>query len=249
MQNKRSVHRIGKASKLVVILGLGLVLSACSAPTETFDCCAEEAGELLIEARGNEPFWNLKVFETRAEVNRLGEEPERFAWQYSASNEYQLFAPSTPDSVGVVQLNDEICRDSMTGMPYPKNAVMRLDTNAYYGCAGDPKDMLTVGEWHITRVKSSEIAANVSVTINFGENGEVYGNSGCNRFVGNYQITGEVFQLNQLAATRMACPSIQMDIETAVLDSLNDVTRFNVTDNGALHLVTHSGEYLRAILK
>lgn len=237
------------ASKLVSLLALGLALSACSAPTEPLDCCVDDAGDVLIEARGNEPFWNLTVFETRVELNRLSEEQQRFAWQQNDDGHYQLFISHGSGAVGSATFEEKVCRDSMTGMPYPKTAIVKLGEDSYYGCAGDPSELLTPGEWQITHVKGKDIAANVDVSINFGVNGEAFGNSGCNRFVGHYSYTGENFQLNQLASTRMACPSTQMDTETEVLEALGDVVLFDVNEDGALHLITHSGEYLRAILK
>ncbi|EGN75431.1 heat shock protein [Idiomarina sp. A28L] len=252
MPNKncqRQNRELLKLTKLVSWLALGLTVSACSAPIENVECCVEEAGGILLEARGNEPFWNLTVFETRVEMNRLSEEQLRFAWQQKAVNDYQLFASGISGAAGSATFTNEICNDSMTGMPYPKTVVVTLGEDTYYGCAGDSRELLTVGEWQITHIKGNSIAANVDVTINFGADGEAYGNSGCNRFVGHYSHTGENFQLNQLASTRMACPSIQMDTESAVLESLGDVVLFDIQEDGALHLITHSGEYLRAILK
>lgn len=240
--------------KLLAIAMASASLSACSIPTETVDCCTGDTGEILIKAQGNEPFWNLTVFTKRVELNRLGEEQRAFFWQTdsaveSADATYQLLASRTSGVVGSVRFTEEVCRDSMTGMPYPQNVSVELDSAIYEGCAGNPIDLLTAGEWQVTHVLGKNIATTLNANINFGEEGEVYWNSGCNRFVGSYTLTGESFQLNQLASTRMACPSLQMDVETEMLKAFGDVISFNIENDGSLQLITYSGEYLRAILK
>ncbi|RUO20824.1 hypothetical protein CWE08_06905 [Aliidiomarina iranensis] len=234
--------------KALFLLASGLALSACSSPTETTACCVEDTGEILLEARGNEPFWNLILYETRVELNRMSEEQLQFAWQERAVGEYNLFSENAGEIVGTAKIIEEVCRDTMTGMPYPKRAEVTVGEQQLSGCAGSPIELLAGPEWRITHVQGEAIAESVAVSINFGENGEVYGNSGCNRFVGEYVLTGENFQLHQLASTRMACSEIQMATENQVLEALSDVVRFDIETDNVLELITSSGTRLRSVL-
>lgn len=50
--------------------------------------------------------------------------------------------------------------------------------------------------------------------------GTVSGNSGCNRFTGRYGKTQNGMQFEQVAGTRMACPSPRMELETSLLQAM-----------------------------
>ena len=67
-----------------------------------------------------------------------------------------------------------------------------------------------VGDW---RTKTSGIAQ----TITFTADGNVYGDSGCNRFAGGYTVDGDRIKIGPLASTMMMCPQRQMDAEQSFL--------------------------------
>lgn len=63
--------------------------------------------------------------------------------------------------------------------------------------------------------------------IQFGANGRVSGNSGCNRFTGAYEVAEDgSIKIGPLAATRMACPEPEMALEAKFLADLDSVRRF-----------------------
>ncbi len=50
--------------------------------------------------------------------------------------------------------------------------------------------------------------------------GSVFGDSGCNRFTGTYQVKGDRITIGPLASTEMACPEPQMSAEMTFLTRL-----------------------------
>lgn len=91
--------------------------------------------------------------------------------------------------------------------------------------AGSP-----IGDW---RTSTQGIAQ----TVSFTKTGQVYGDSGCNRFTGGYTVKGSQIFIGPLAATLMACPDAQMTAETQFLTALQSATNFRQTPK-ALRLVT-----------
>jgi len=55
------------------------------------------------------------------------------------------------------------------------------------------------------------------------------GSLGCNRLLGSYDLSGDSLQFHSLAATRMACANMSMDIEAKILDDLKLVTSFQIS--------------------
>jgi putative lipoprotein len=58
----------------------------------------------------------------------------------------------------------------------------------------------------------------------------VHGFSGCNRFMGSYELRGEQLHFKALASTRMACME-GMALEQQFLDLLGRITRFSLSGN------------------
>ncbi|MCU0789558.1 MAG: META domain-containing protein [Nitratireductor sp.] len=80
--------------------------------------------------------------------------------------------------------------------------------------------------------------------IQFGSNGRVAGNSGCNRFTGAYEAAEDgSMQIGPLAATKMACPEPMMSVEAKFLSTLDEVRSFE-RDGTRLSLRGGDGEVL-----
>ncbi len=63
--------------------------------------------------------------------------------------------------------------------------------------------------------------------IQFGSDGRVSGNSGCNRFTGSYEAAEDgSIKIGPLAATRMACPEPAMSAEAKFLSALDAARRY-----------------------
>ena len=79
------------------------------------------------------------------------------------------------------------------------------------------------------------------VTVMFAADGRVSGSGGCNRFSGSYTLSGDALELGPLAATKMACPA--MELESRVFAALQAVRRWKVAA-GSLELADASGKAL-----
>ena len=149
-----------------------------------------------------------------------------------------------PDIEARLRLEEEICYDDATGMPYPHRAALALDGQEMRGCGGDAASLLTGAEWQIEDVGEMGIIDGSNITISFDANGRVSGRTGCNRFSGIYMLDGEGLGFGQMAATMMGCPEAMMTQEQRVLDALQHVVRFDIDETGALLLIGPAGETL-----
>jgi heat shock protein HslJ len=86
----------------------------------------------------------------------------------------------------------------------------------------------------------TSVLAGTTLTAEFGKNGSLSGNSGCNTYNGTYTVTGDQIKIGPLATTRMACPQEIMDQETQYLAALQTAATYRVEGTG-LDLRTQEG--------
>lgn len=85
-------------------------------------------------------------------------------------------------------------------------------------------------------------------TIAFAADGKVSGFSGCNRFFGGYEQSGDKLSFSALAGTRMACKNDAMKVEQGFLDMLAKVARSR-REGGKLVLLDAAGRKLAVLSK
>ena len=90
------------------------------------------------------------------------------------------------------------------------------------------------GEWDIVSLNGEAVKAGVAEQPFIGfdtEEGRIYGKSGCNRILGQLDMTAAPGEISfaQMGSTRMACPN--MDLENNVLQTLSGVTGYKKTGN------------------
>ncbi|NBE08046.1 META domain-containing protein [Paragemmobacter ruber] len=208
------------------------MIAAAFAATTTAGAHAQDSADLLpFTARGNEPFWSLTVT------------PEGST--YTDMEGLTLTAPFTepsvadgarlyPTAAGPLRLTETLCRDSMSGMPYPFTVTLNRDGADLPGCAGDPARLLA-GEWVVTTLDGAALAKGADVTLAF-DAGRIAGLAACNRYAGSYTLTGEGLTFGPMAGTRMACPEPLMATEAAVYAAFARVTQFDIAPDGSLLL-------------
>ena len=87
------------------------------------------------------------------------------------------------------------------------------------------------GEWNIIEINGSAVVPAPNQEFPFigfdTKTGKVYGNSGCNRMMGSFDVNAKpgTIDLGALASTRMACPD--MSGERELLQALDKVVRFD----------------------
>jgi heat shock protein HslJ/uncharacterized membrane protein len=205
----------------VAAFTLALVLGAAGASAES------------LVARGNEPFWRLEIGADALTFEPMGEPAVK------APIETRSVVDGHPRIVagGIdVTVIEKLCADTMTGMAFPVGVEVSYGGKSFMGCGGDTMTAIE-GGWRIIRLQGGMPPEGMILTIEFGRDGQVGGNSGCNRYGGGFTLSGEGLTLGPLRATRMACPPEQMETEQRVLDLLQKVTRVTPGENAQLMLM------------
>ncbi|MBK5935775.1 MAG: META domain-containing protein [Halorhodospira halophila] len=200
-------------------------------------------------ARGQEPGWMLRMDGERMrlladygrlEVAAAQPDPEvtDTALRYTAETD-------NGRALEVV-VEQALCADVATGMPHPYRVDYTLDGTQHRGCGGDPRALLTGGEWQIVAV-DGEIPEAI-ITLDLDAEGRVHGQAPCNRYAGAYRLTGERIVFSGLAATRMACRDAGLaEAEQAFLDVLAGVYFLYMPEVDRLRLLTADGRRLEAV--
>lgn len=243
--------RLTKIKWLVASVAGAAVLTGCTTnPANQQETAAAENRDIIFEMRGNEPFWRAEVAATEVYLHRMGEAEARYSIKQQPApgprQIYQLQAMNER-STALVTVDQMLCHDSMSGMPYPQQVLWSTEQGEVLrGCAGHPSALLVGSEWHITALQGVAVAADINATIQFDDTGAVFGSSGCNRYTGGYQLTGENLQFSQFASTRMACAQAHMQFEDQLLSKFAQVTGFTFDDAGYLQILLSDGGSISA---
>jgi heat shock protein HslJ len=187
-------------------------------------------------AQGNEPGWTLTVAEGRLTlVADYGARTVEAALP-EARFEGGAFVYAMSEPALTIRMSPGLCRDDMTGMPYPETVTVTLDGRDLRGCGGDPLDLLTGAEWIVEDIGRRGIIDSSRVSLNFAEDGGLSGAASCNRYATSLSIGGEGVSVAQIAATQMMCPEALMNQEQAFFAALAAVGRFDIDETGALLL-------------
>ncbi|MCU0540243.1 MAG: META domain-containing protein [Desulfobacterales bacterium] len=212
------------------------------------ECRAVREPELPFTARGQEPGWMITIdadaIFLNADYGALQLRFPRAAPQAAADGiRYRTAAGGRRLSVWI---QPRICADSATGMPHPYQARYELDGKGHPGCGGEPKSLLTGGEWIVETIGAAPVVDQSEATILFMEEGRVAGNASCNRFVGGYQLTGEGLSFSQMGTTMMACEEALSRQEERFLELLQAVFRFEISPERRLVLHAPDGRSITA---
>jgi heat shock protein HslJ/uncharacterized lipoprotein YbaY len=208
--------------------------------TEYPACVATEAPAPVYRAGGNEPGWSFRVTGDAFEFSRMGEDAITgtvpvAVWRDGAAV-WEL-----PGAGLTVRMSESICRDTMSGMPFPETVAVDTTDGPLTGCGGEPASLLQGGTWVVEDVGGNGIIDDAMVTMTFGTDGRVSGRGGCNQFNGGYTLTGEGLSFGPAASTMMACPEAVMNLEQSFFQTLTAVIRFDIADTGALMLYGADG--------
>lgn len=203
-----------------------------------------------FQARGNEPFWQVEVHRDQLTLRTpANSEPGPVTVRHQPMSDHgHRFTASVDGLDLVLDIQPDICHDTMTGMPYPYRAELVVNQALAQGCAGEPKRLLQGAEWTITSLNGEPVDAETSATIEFFSDGLVAGRAFCNRFTGKHQLTGERLRIGPLASTKMACGGSSMALENQLLQQLAQVNRFNISASGELLLYTNNERSITARL-
>lgn len=191
---------------------------------------------VTLQARGNEPFWLLDIGAT-LRLRTPSATLEGPAPSPLLDGDTQLYHGQLEGRPIRVAARTQRCSDTMTGMPYPLTVEMHFDGRTWRGCGGSPADLLVGPEWVVKDIGSGVIDG-PRATLAFAADGRLSGRAPCNRYTTTWTLTGETLTMARPASTMMACAPGLMQQEARFLDMLQNTRRFEITENGALILVT-----------
>lgn len=208
------------------------------------------AARTAYTARGNEPFWTATISDGTLLLTQLGMDDTRLTVSdASLRDDGAIIVTATEDGNGsqaVMLRENAICRDTMTGVPYPETVSLSLGDETLTGCGGAAADLLTQRTWVVSQFGDRDVISGSRVTLGFDSSGRVAGSSGCNRWFAGYDLTGESLTFRQSGATMMACAAHYMAQEQAFFTALTQVRGFDIDDSGALLLLGADGPVITA---
>lgn len=210
-------------------------------------CLAPGAVEKPFIARGNEPFWRVVLEPGQLLVEQMGKEAVALRYDVVGSGTTGRDFEAEGDGVRVsLKTASQLCRDSMTGMPYPQQVRLAVNGETFHGCGGHPERLLRGTEWIVEDIGGRGIIDSSRVTLNFQEDQRVSGRASCNQFTGGWHLGGEGIGFSRMASTKMACAPALMNQEDRFLSLLGEVHRFDIGQHGELLLITADGRQARA---
>ena len=105
-------------------------------------------------------------------------------------------------------------------------------------------DDLIGGTWVLTNIGSLSTSKDVQTTITFGEDNQISGSTGCNRYFGSFELNEGSFSVSGIGSTRKMCPEKAMTQEQnfiLTLEGANSIKMFG--DN----LVIYSDEIFQKL--
>ncbi|MBP9121181.1 MAG: META domain-containing protein [Ignavibacterium sp.] len=104
-------------------------------------------------------------------------------------------------------------------------------------------------EWNVTSILGKTLDANESMkglpSVNFGENGKLFGSTGCNNFNGSFKLDGTSLTLDPGAITKMFCPD---SYEQDFLSAVKQVTNVKI-DGSTLNLLNGTNPVMTLVPK
>jgi heat shock protein HslJ/uncharacterized lipoprotein YbaY len=201
------------------------------------ECLPTFPASLPVTLRGNEPGWVATL--TPEALVLSTEAGDRIETPLPAALPPDTAAPLTTtyatDALRVA-ITDTLCHDTMTGMPYPYAATLTYEGQTLDGCGGEPGTLLH-GEWTLASAEGITLPPGVHVTFGVA-NDRLFGQSGCNRYIGSLAISGEGLRLSSGGITMMACPEPLMALEQAWIALLASVDGFDIGPDGSLILLS-----------
>ncbi len=85
-----------------------------------------------------------------------------------------------------------------------------------------------VGKWLAEDIQGGGVIDRIQTVLEIGEDGEVSGSGGCNRFSGKATISGDAISFSPLVSTEMACSPAVMDQEQKFHAALGAAKAFRI---------------------
>jgi heat shock protein HslJ/uncharacterized lipoprotein YbaY len=218
---------------------------------EDYPGCTVMSARLPLEASGHEPAWSLSMTE---EILQLRGLDTRFnvdttTPQTMSTARGHRYRAQTGERELIVDVAQNVCTDSMSGMPYPLRVEVQIDNESLRGCGGDPAWILTAGVWVVEDIDRDGIVDRSRITMDFRPDGTVAGFGGCNSYRANWQLNGESIGFSQPTATLKSCAPSLNDQEQRFLKLLSGTVRLHIDETSALVFYTPEEQTVKARLQ
>ena len=200
-----------------------------------------------FQAQGNEPSWSLRVTDDTITFQPMEGDATSLKPVPSPriDGEARVYEARAGEENFMLRIQDRICTDTMSGMPFPNTVDVAIGKRQFSGCGGDPSKLLQ-GTWLVTTVNGKPVVHGSSPSIAFGADGKLSGNGSCNQFFGGYKLSGEGLTVGSVGASMMMCEEALMEQEQMLLGLMKDLTGFDAPDKDQLLLRTHDGRMIGA---
>jgi len=207
-----------------------------------------ETARAPFRATGNEPSWRLDIAGNEMTLLTNFGQDRLVASTPTAqvSGGTTKYVARTKQGDMTATIVDQLCVDSMSGMPHPQSVTVVIGGKTLTGCGGEPVSLLQGAEWTVVEIGGVPLDAGSKVTLDFAPDGHVSGHASCNNFTGAYTLSGEGLTISKVAGTRMMCEAALMEQERKFLDTLGGVQTFSIAADGALLLKTVDGRTIKA---
>ena len=100
------------------------------------------------------------------------------------------------------------------------------------------------GSYIVSKILENDILP-FNIEINFDSTEQrVTGFSGCNRFFGNYTLTGDSIQFSPLGSTKMICDEKKNNVEMILFETLSKVNKMSYLENNTISLMNEESTLL-----
>jgi heat shock protein HslJ len=201
-----------------------------------------------FRATGNEPSWRLDIGSTEMTLlTNFGQDRLVAATPTAqVSNATTKYVARTDQGELTATIVNQLCVDSMSGMPHPQSVTVVVGGKTLTGCGGEPASLLQGAEWTVVEIGGAPLVAGSKVTLDFAPDGRVSGHASCNSFTSTYALSGEGLAVSKVAGTMMMCDAALMDQERRFIDALGAVQNFSIAADGALLLNANDGRTIMA---
>jgi heat shock protein HslJ len=236
-------------------IALTTTLASCSTAGGTAAATSSAAPEQSsgtvrapFRATGNEPSWRLDIGNTEmALLTNFGQDRlVAVTPKAQVSGATTRYVARTDQGELTATIVEQLCVDSMSGMPHPQSVTVVVGGKTLTGCGGQPASLLQSAEWTVVEIAGAALVAGSKVTLAFAPDGHLSGHASCNRFMSTYTLSGEGLAIAAAAGTRMMCEATLMEQERTFLAALSSVQNFSIAVEGALLLRTGDGRTIKA---
>lgn len=207
----------------------------------------DQVEQLPFRAQGHEPEWSLsatydQVIMTWDKGQKQSVLAETELNTYHTGFELKAYSDTRYIKVETLAT---LCRDDMSGLPYPYQVSVRLDNLDFHGCGGHSRDLLVGQEWVIQDLNKRGVIDFSRLTMSFDDQGRLSGFTSCNQYSTAYEFN-ERLDIASAITTQKVCPVAIMNQEKLFLSILADVESLDISINGALILKTADGRTITA---